>query len=112
MTPRRTSASARRGLTLLELMVVMVMMLVIAAITIPFAQTMLADSRVTAAGDQVRARIAETRALAMEEGKPFRFAYQSHSGVFQIAPEGDAAWETVSTDEADLGDLVRGSRRT
>jgi type II secretory pathway pseudopilin PulG len=105
----RMSAPARRGLTLLELLVVMVLIIAIAAITLPFMQSMLADTRVTAAGDQVRARLAETRALAMEEGKPFRFAFQAYTGYYQIAPEGDPAWDTVATATVDLDDLVRGS---
>ena len=98
----------RSGVTLLELLVVMVVILAIAAITFPLMRTMLGDTRVAAAGDMIRARLAETRALAMEQGKPYRFTYVVNTGRWQIAAEDDKAWESVEAGEIDLVDLQRG----
>src|SRR5947209_18452765 len=80
-------ARRRPGFTLLELILVMVILLVAAALTIPAVETMLADGRIKAARDLVRARWADTRGRAMQEGRPYKFSVIYQTGQFKIEPE-------------------------
>jgi prepilin-type N-terminal cleavage/methylation domain-containing protein len=100
----------RAGYTLLEIMVVMALMVVLAAITIPSINSLMADARVDAAGDMIRGRMADARSMAMEEGKPYRFGFVPGTGKFQIAADDSDEWHTVQDSAAiDGRDHVRGS---
>lgn len=80
--------SARRtGFTLLELMLVMMLILIAAALTVPVIETMLSDGRVKAARDMVRARWADARGRAMREGRPYKFSTIAGTGKFKVEPE-------------------------
>lgn len=105
------SARARAaGYTLLELVAVMTLLVVLAAMTFPLTRTLLADSRLTAGGDQMRARLADARALALEQGRPFRVAVVFGTGKFQVGPDDDATcWNTVSEDPLEDGEILRGT---
>jgi type II secretory pathway pseudopilin PulG len=101
-------SSARAGLTLLELVVVTVLMVAIAAISIPFIGGMLADTRLTAAADMLRARLADARGSALAEGRAYRFGFVNNTGRFQVAPEEAPCWDTVEQGEAEEEELLRG----
>lgn len=80
-------AGRRAGFTLFELMLVMMIILIVAAITIPAIDAMMADGRVKAARDMVRARWADARGRAMREGRPYKFSIIANTGKFKIEPE-------------------------
>jgi prepilin-type N-terminal cleavage/methylation domain-containing protein len=77
----------RAGFTLFELMLVMMLILIAAALSIPAIDAMMADGRVKAARDMVRARWADIRGRAMKEGRPYKFLVISNTGKFKIEPE-------------------------
>src|SRR5439155_19279690 len=88
---RSTPVKARRGVTLFELMVTMAVLVGVAALTFPLARHLMADTRVTAASDMVRARWADTRVRALEEGRPYVFEVMQNSGKFKVRPADSGA---------------------
>jgi prepilin-type N-terminal cleavage/methylation domain-containing protein len=90
----------RDGFTLFELMLVMMLILIAAALSIPAIDAMMADGRVKAARDMVRARWADIRGRAMKEGRPYQFSIISGTAKFKIEPEDPNA--PSDTDEAPL----------
>jgi type II secretion system protein H len=112
-TGRRASTRARRaGYTLLEVSVVVAIMAVIAAIAIPSMLALMGDADVASSGDQIRARLADARSMAMETGKPVRFGFVPGTGKFQFAPDDSDAWNTVPNvkraeqDDLRIGELA------
>jgi len=91
----------RHGFTLMELMLVMVIIVIAAALAFPSFEAMLATTNEYAARDMVRARWAEMRAKALEDNRPYRFAVTENTGKFRIAPDDDAFWSGNSTGEGD-----------
>jgi len=75
------------GFTLFELVVVLAIVLVAAALAIPAIDAMMADSRVKAARDMVRGRWADIRGRAIKEGRPYKFSTVDSTGKFKIEPE-------------------------
>src|SRR5947209_20230643 len=105
----RRAVRRRAGYTLLELSIVAALILVIAGLTLPSITSMFASARLDAAGDMIRARMNDARSMAMEQGKPFRFAYVPGSGKFQIAADDSDLWNSVSdSGPIDADDQVRG----
>jgi len=97
----------RPGFTLFELVVVMMLIIIIAAISVPVLQTMLTDSRITSAGDAVRARVADTRAKALEDGRPWKLACITNTGWYQLAPEDSTDWGNSDQFADERMDLMR-----
>ncbi len=89
----------RRSFTLFELVVVLALLVVVAAIAVPALDVMYSDLRVKAGVDALRASWAQARARAMNEGRPYRFAVVPNEGKYRIAPLNDSAW-TGSSDSS------------
>ncbi len=70
------------GFTLFELILVLALLAVMAAISMPMIGPMFSPHRVTAAGDFMRARWTEMRTRAQQEGRPYAFCVQPNSGNF------------------------------
>ena len=104
---RTANPPVRAGYTLMEMLVVLTIIVIAAAIAVPVIRSMLTDGRVAAAGDQVRAQLAETRARAMDEGRPWRLAYIPGTGVYQLAPEESSEWGQTAQDPNEMIDFVR-----
>jgi len=82
----------RRGFTILELTLVLAVMLVVAAITVPSLEVMQGDTKLNAAADIVRGRWADARGRALEDGVAYRFAVIPQTGKFRVAPDSDDFW--------------------
>jgi prepilin-type N-terminal cleavage/methylation domain-containing protein len=82
----------RRAFTLLEVALVLAVILVLAAIAVPSIDSMYADVKLTAATDMIRARWADARARAIEEGRAYRFAVMPGQGNFRVAPDTADYW--------------------
>lgn len=82
----------RRAFTLLEVALVLAIILVLAAVTVPSLETMYGDVKLTAATDLIRARWADARTQAIEEGRAYRFAIMAGQGNFRIAPDLGDYW--------------------
>jgi prepilin-type N-terminal cleavage/methylation domain-containing protein len=93
-------ASPRAGFTLFELMLVMAVVLVAAAISIPAIDAMMADGQIKAARDMVRARWADIRGRAMREGRPYKFSIIENTCRFKIEPEDIS--DPSDTDDGDM----------
>jgi prepilin-type N-terminal cleavage/methylation domain-containing protein len=82
----------RRGYTLFEVLLVMTLLVLMAALVVPNLDAMYADYRLAAAVDGVRASWAQGRAHAMDEGRAYRFAIVPGKGNYRVAPDGADYW--------------------
>jgi prepilin-type N-terminal cleavage/methylation domain-containing protein len=94
----------RQGYTLFEVVLVLALLVLLAAITFPSLDAMYGDSKVTAAGDMVRGAWAEAQARAMDEGRAYRFAVLPNQGNYRVAPDSADFWSgngsSAATDAA------------
>jgi len=97
----------RAGFTLMEIILVVVIAIIVASISIPLIQTQLAEARITASGDIVRGKMAEARARAMDEGRPWRFGFIAGSSIYQLAPDESSEWDNPGSEPDERADLVR-----
>src|SRR5438309_1275859 len=81
------SSRARSGVTLLELMVVLALLIILAAATLPSFAGLKGNADQKAAADTLRARIADTRGLAMAEATTYRLAVHRDGNRLRIAPD-------------------------
>lgn len=75
-------------MTLLELTLVLALLLILAAATLPSFSALKGNARQKAAADIVRARLADARAKAMEDGVPYRLAFHQEGNRVRVAPDG------------------------
>jgi prepilin-type N-terminal cleavage/methylation domain-containing protein len=78
----------RQGYTLFELILVMALLVLLAAIAYPSIEAMYGNYRVTAAVDQVREGWAAAQAHAVDEGRAYRFAMTPDGKGYRVAPDG------------------------
>ena len=99
MTRRRR----RPGVTLIEMLLVVAILIVLSAIAYPTLAAMYGDVKVKAAADDVRGAWTEARAHAIEDGRPYRFSVQPGTGRFKVAPDADGFWDGTggTTDEGE-----------
>jgi prepilin-type N-terminal cleavage/methylation domain-containing protein len=79
----------RPGYTLFELLVVLAILILLAAVVIPSTSGLYGGSRPRAAADQVRGEVATARAYAMEEGRPYRVAISADGTRIRRAPDAE-----------------------
>src|SRR3954469_5612584 len=91
----------RAGLTLIEVLLVLTIIIVLGAVAYPTLSAMYGDVRVKAAADEVRAAWAEARAQAIEDGRAYRFAVEPGTGQFRVAPDADEFWDGSGAAPAD-----------
>lgn len=77
----------RQAFTILEVVLVLAVIIVIGAITVPNIDNVYSDVRLSAASDLVRARWAEARSRAVDDGIAYRFAVTPDTGNFRIEPD-------------------------
>lgn len=82
----------RKAFTLFEVILVMGLLVVTAALAIPVARSMYASARVTAAADTVRSHWSQARSRAIEERRAYRFSVKDGTGCFRVAPDSDEFW--------------------
>ncbi len=76
----------RRGFTLMEIMLVLAVLVVIAAMSIPALEGPMENHRLRVSGDTVRVQWSHARILAMETGRTYVFKYQPELPNFKIEP--------------------------
>lgn len=85
-------AQVRRAYTLMEIVLVIAILIVIAALSVPILTSMFDNSRIHAARDAVRTQLTKARNRAIEERQPYRFAVKLNTGAFRIAPDTAQYW--------------------
>lgn len=88
-----TRRTRRPGVTLIEVLLVVAVILALGAIAYPTLSGMYGDVRVKAAADEVRAAFTEARAQAIEDGRAYRFSVEPGTGKFRVAPDADEFWD-------------------
>jgi prepilin-type N-terminal cleavage/methylation domain-containing protein len=94
-----TRGARRRGFSLLEIMLVMALLVVVAAITYPSVTGPLDNNRLRYSADQIRACWARARNKAMESGRTYMFRCQPTTDRYMIEP-----W--INNDDLLESDLV------
>jgi prepilin-type N-terminal cleavage/methylation domain-containing protein len=89
----------RDGWTLFELLLVLAVLVVVAAVATPSLQSMYGDVRVRSAADAIRAAWARARAAAIDHGSAYRFCMIPNTGSYRIDP--DNADASASANSAD-----------
>ncbi len=82
----RSKRAVRGGYTLSEMLVVLGVLVVVAALAQPALRSALGDSRLRSASRQVAAALAKARLKAMQSGVAHRFRYQVGKSRFEVAP--------------------------
>ncbi len=105
----RVFRTRRAGYTLLEIVIVVTLISGVAAMTLPSVDGLFLNARTDAAGDMIRARMADARSMAMEHGTAYRFGFVPGTGKFQIAADDSPMWDSVqSSGHVEADDLIRG----
>lgn len=79
--------AARRGYTLLEMIIVLAILAFMVGLSWPAVQKMARRSRASNAAKQVRNALVEARLLAIETGTIQVFRFQPGAGRFEVAPK-------------------------
>jgi prepilin-type N-terminal cleavage/methylation domain-containing protein len=82
----------RRAFTLFEVVLVLAILVVLAALSYPSLESMYGGYRVQAAADALRSSWAEARTHAMEEGRAYRFSVVMGKGNYRLAPDTADFW--------------------
>jgi prepilin-type N-terminal cleavage/methylation domain-containing protein len=89
----------RRGFTLVEVLVVMAILVLIAAIALPLIRKPLVRREVQSAADSVRTKMFHARIGAMRSRHVYTFQYQPGSGSYRVSPQ-DQPSAAQPTDDA------------
>jgi Tfp pilus assembly protein FimT len=84
--PTGRGRSAVRGMTLVEILVVLALLVVIGGLVVPVFTGSVASVRLRRAGDQVVTGWSRARAEAIESGQPYQFRFKPDTGTFVIEP--------------------------
>jgi len=82
----------RSGSTLIEIILVMAILVIISAMSVPSLQSMYGSYKLNGGVDSVRSAWADARARAIEEGRPYRFSVEQDGSSYRVAPNQDDYW--------------------
>lgn len=93
-------AKRKRGaFTLLEMMLVMALIAMLAALVVPSITGFYKGEKLMAATDGVRAAAAQARLHAIDEGIPYRLCVVPGRGNYRAAPDSDDLWSQSASGE-------------
>ena len=101
---RQIDTNRREGITLIEVMLVLVILVLVAATVWPSLERSFADQRLRDATGMVSAQWARARAKATSSGIAYQFCYRPEDSSFWIEPCEEMA---ASLDEAAMNQLCR-----
>ncbi|MCS6976890.1 MAG: prepilin-type N-terminal cleavage/methylation domain-containing protein [Gemmatales bacterium] len=94
-----SSASRPRvGFTLMEVILVLAIIVLVAAVAIPSFQAWSYGYRLQQGVDTLRTLWIKARTAAMEEGRPYRFQYILGTGSYRLAPDDVENWPELAGD--------------
>lgn len=99
--PAPAGPPPRRGFTLVEVLVVMAVLVILAAVILPSVGAFRGDSRPQAAVDLLRGELADARGRAKLENRPYRVAVGSNGTRLRRAPDGPEFAEAAAYDRPD-----------
>ena len=110
--PHRRDTS--RGMTLVELLLVLVLLVVVTSLALPLLQSSFSSVRLNSAADQVLANINETRTKAIETGHAYEFRFEPNGmkycvSRYSLNASNDLARDTSTADwslESTLPDQI------
>lgn len=92
--PFGSDAPPRTGVTLFELLLVLVLLVIAGSLAIPAISGAFASVRLRRAGDAILAHWAQARARAVESGLPYQFTFTPETGDFRLEP-----WDGAPLDD-------------
>lgn len=104
-----THRRGRQGFTLLELLLVLALLVIVAALAVPALQGTMVNQRLRSAGDLLRSQMAKARVRAMKTGRTHAMWIEPEGARYRIEPwmTGDEALEG-NTAAAAVGGLAGG----
>ncbi len=91
--------AARRGFTIVELLLALAILVTLAAMVVPSFSSLLADRRVARAGDQLRVEMMQARLAAMRSGRTYLLQLQTGTNSVRIRPWVDMNDMTEAVDQ-------------
>lgn len=85
-TPSGSVGSFRRGVSLMELLLVLVLLVIAGSLAVPAITGAFGGVKLKRAGDKIIARWAEARAQAIETGVPYQFRFRPNTNAYRIEP--------------------------
>lgn len=86
----------RRGLTLLEVIIAIAIIVVVAALAIPSFDGWFQTQYLLEGVDIIRTDLLRARTRAMEDGQPYRFAWEPGGTSYRIAPDVTDYWPELA----------------
>jgi prepilin-type N-terminal cleavage/methylation domain-containing protein len=99
----------RGGFTLIEVLIVMAILVLLAAITLPLIRKPLLRREVQSAADSVRTKMFHARIGAMQSRHVYTFQYQPGSGTYRVSPDGQPSSGQPTEDAANSAQQDAGS---
>jgi prepilin-type N-terminal cleavage/methylation domain-containing protein len=104
---QRSSTNQRRGISLIEVLVTMAVLVILGGILAPTLSTMSGSTKSKAAADTLRGRIADARGAAIDDARPYRLAMSPDGLRLRVSPDDQAFMNMAATgDEDDAGPLI------
>ncbi|NOY28616.1 MAG: hypothetical protein GXP28_00135 [Planctomycetes bacterium] len=79
-----TDRRSKKGLTLFEILLVLILLVVMASLAKPALESTLASFRLQRGTDQVLADWAKTRSRAIQDGKVYQFRFSKNSSKYRV----------------------------
>jgi Tfp pilus assembly protein FimT len=83
---RRSRRRSARGVTLMELVLVLALVILASSLTMPAVLDAFSGVRLRRAGDAVLSRWAQARAQAIETGIVYQFRFTPDTGIYRLEP--------------------------
>lgn len=86
----------RAGFTLMELILVMAIIVLVAAVAVPSFMAWSDGYRLQQSVDIIRTHWIKARTVAMEEGRPYRFHFEPGTGHYRLGPDDFETWPELA----------------
>ena len=92
----KLSRKMRTGITLLEIIIVMTIIVVLGALAVPSIGRSFSGQKLSKAADLVRNKLAQARVRSMRTGKIHAFFYLNQSAQYKVAPFDEEVAQVLS----------------
>lgn len=99
--------ASKRGYTVMEVLLVIAILVILGAISVPTISAFRGNTRIKAAADAVRGRMSEARMKAIEDGQSYRLAISADGRRLRVAPDTAEAMDQAAGEVASSGGLIR-----